>query len=100
MYAAFERFCSYHEVSGPNHDMFLEKLKDKHDLDKRRKTTPEGKITVWKKCKLVKWKNAHDPTQRTLDDEEEDDEDEEGQGQQETPEEKYKREQEEIAKWG
>ena len=103
MYNAFERFCSYHEVLGPDHDKFLEDLKNKHDLEKRRKSTPGGKITIWKRCKLVKWKNAEDPTQRTLDDEEEDD-DEEGVGQQgqqqETPEEKYKREQEEIAKWG
>ena len=104
MYAAFERFCNYYQISGPGYDEFLEKLKDKYDLEKGRKNTPEGKKTIWKSCKLVKWKNPNDPTQRTLEDDDEDDdnksENEKEQQPEETPEQKYQREQEEMEKWG
>lgn len=86
MYVAFERYCNYNQVSGPGYDQFLEDLKEKHDLDKKRKQTPEGKKTIWK-CKLVKWKNPDNPTQRTIDDD--NDEDDDGLQEQETPEEKY-----------
>jgi P4 family phage/plasmid primase-like protien len=96
MHDAFQRFCSHHQISGPGFDKFSEDLRIKHGLDKGRKKTKEGKKkTIWKGCKLVKWKNTDDPSQITLDDED----DEVGFQQQETPEEKYKREQEEMKKW-
>ena len=57
MYNAFERFCNYYQVSGPGEDDFSRKLKEVFHLPKRRKSTSEAKITVWK-CKLVRWKDA------------------------------------------
>jgi P4 family phage/plasmid primase-like protien len=96
MHDAFKRFCSYHEISGPGYDKFLEDLKKKYDLSKDRKRIEGKRRTVWY-CKLVKWKNAANPSQSTLTDDDED-EDEEKQ-QEESPEEKYKREQEEMKKW-
>jgi putative DNA primase/helicase len=97
MCAAFERFCGFHEISGPRSDKFLEDLKEKYKIDKgRKKLKDDKKRTVWY-CKLVKWKNPDDPTQSILDDDNE--EDDEEQQEQESPEEKYKREQEEMKKW-
>jgi P4 family phage/plasmid primase-like protien len=104
MHDAFKRFCSNHEISGPGYDKFLEDLKKKYDLSKDRKRIEGTKRTVWY-CKLVKWKNAVNPSQSTLTDDDEDDEDDddknedEEEQQQESLEEKYKREQEEIKKW-
>lgn len=98
MYDAFERYCNYHQISGPGYDEFLEKLKDEYDLEKGRKNTPEGKKTIWK-CKLVKWKNPYNPSQSTLDDDNDDNEKQQQQPE-ETPEDKYHREQEEMKKWG
>jgi putative DNA primase/helicase len=70
---AFERFCSYHEISGPGSDKFLEDLKEKYKIDKSRKKMKDGKKrTVWN-CKLVKWKNPADPTQSTLEGDSEED---------------------------
>ncbi|HSF51241.1 MAG TPA: phage/plasmid primase, P4 family [Nitrososphaeraceae archaeon] len=107
MHAAFMRFCLYHQISGPGYDKFLEdlneKYKKKYDLEKGRKKTPEGKKTIWKRCKLVKWKNPDDPTQSTLDEDDEDEEYYESENEEqepESPEEKYKREQEEMKRWG
>lgn len=34
-------------------------------MEKDRKTIDGRRITIWR-CKLVKWKNAEDPTQTTL----------------------------------
>ena len=71
MFAAFERFCLYHKISGPGFDKFSEDLKSKHGYNKGRKTIEDEqgnkkKKTIWEECKLVKWKNADDPSQSTL----------------------------------
>jgi putative DNA primase/helicase len=109
MNAAFERFCTYNQISGPGHDKFLEDLKEKHRIDKRRKKIKDVTKTIWK-CKLVKWKNPENPTQRTLDEDGDEDVDNDNDGSsdttageeqptEETQADKYQREQEEIKKW-
>jgi P4 family phage/plasmid primase-like protien len=102
MYNAFERYLNYHQVSGPGKDDFLEKLREEFHLVKRRKQTPEGKITIWK-CKLVRWKNVLDDPSQILDEDIDFDEDvdeiEIEQQPVETSQEKYDREQEEQKKW-
>ena len=67
LYDAFYRFCNHNKLQIEGSDAFSETLgkEYKHILEKGRKTIDEKKITIWK-CKLVKWKNANDPTQSTL----------------------------------
>jgi P4 family phage/plasmid primase-like protien len=76
LYDAFYRFCQHNKLHILGYDTFSETLgKDyKHILEKDRKTIDGRRITIWK-CKLVKWKNADDPTQTTLAEEGEDPED-------------------------
>jgi phage/plasmid-associated DNA primase len=102
LYDAFYRFCEHNKLQILGSDAFSEILgKDyKHILEKDRKTIDGRRIAIWN-CKLVKWKNVNDNSQTTLGEEGEESEDGEGEiEQQETPEEKYKREQEEMKKWG
>ena len=103
LYNAFDRFCKHHKLHILGSDAFSEILgKDyKHILKKDRKTIDKKRITIWKGCKLVKWKNVDDSSQTTLAAADEDSVDETTEEstkieQQETPEEKSQREQEEM----
>ena len=67
LYDAFYRFCKHNKLQIEGSDAFSETLGREytHVLKKDRKTIEGKKTTIWT-CKLVKWKNADDPTQNTL----------------------------------
>src|SRR5215208_2247249 len=96
LYDAFFRYCKDNKLHIIGSDAFSEILGKEytHILKKDRKIIDRKRKTVWK-CKLVKWKNAEDPTQRTLGE----DSDNDDIMEEESPEEKYLREQEEMNKW-
>jgi putative DNA primase/helicase len=103
LYDAFYRYCKYNKLHILGSDAFSEILGKEytHILKKDRKTIDKKRKTIWK-CKLVKWKNAEDHSQRALedsDDDDDDDDDDENQPQVETSQEKYNREQEEMKNW-
>ncbi len=105
MHDAFTRFCKYNKLHVLGSDTFSETLRKDHGLKKGRKTIEDKKKTIWEECKLVKWKNTCDYSQKTLMNKDNDDKEEEEQEQpldgeeKESREEKWRREQEEIAKW-
>ena len=109
MHDAFERFCQHHTLSGPGFDKFSEDLRKIHGLNKGRKIIDGKKKTIWQSCKLVKWKNTIDSSQKTLMNEETEEEkqiqeqpierEQREEEKKESREEKWRREQEEIRKW-
>jgi P4 family phage/plasmid primase-like protien len=96
LYDAFYRYCKDNKLHIISPDAFSEILGKEytHILKRDRKIIDKKRKTVWK-CKLVKWKNAEDPTQRTLGE----DSDIDDVTEEESSEEKYHREQEEMKKW-
>lgn len=104
MHDAFERFCQHHTLLGPGFDKFSEDTRNKYGVNKGRKMIDGKKKTIWQGCKLVKWKNTIDSSQKTLMNEESEKEKQplqrEGGEEKASREEKYRREQEEIRKWG
>lgn len=70
MYEAYSRFGNSHKLYLLGSDTFTESLRKDHGLRKERKTIEGIKKTIWK-CKLVKWKNTSDSSQKTLGEDEE-----------------------------
>jgi P4 family phage/plasmid primase-like protien len=100
MYDAFYRFCQHHQLYVLGFDAFSETLRKEEGLRKDRKKMKDGKKrTIWY-CKLVKWKNTGDSSQKTLMNEEIEEQEQRQEEEKESREEKYRREQEEIRKWG
>ena len=66
MHDAFERFCQHHTLSSPGFNKFSEDLRKIHGLNKGRKIIDGKTKTIWQRCKLVKWKNTTDSSQKTL----------------------------------
>lgn len=66
MHDAFERFCQHHTLLGPGFDKFSEDTRNKYGVNKGRKMIDGKKKTIWQGCKLVKWKNTIDSSQKTL----------------------------------
>ncbi|HZB15571.1 MAG TPA: phage/plasmid primase, P4 family [Nitrososphaeraceae archaeon] len=76
LYQAFLKFCKIKKLLVIGYDEFAKTLKDEHDLKNDRKVINGKKQTYWKCIKLIRFRDADDPSQQTLTIEEEEDQDE------------------------